>query len=79
MVAKILQKKAGLNHRYQAILLMVFIAVLTVSCGKKGPLYIPTATPQIEAKPAAADKATVEKTTDAKDSDKSKAEQKLIK
>lgn len=79
MVAKILWNKAGLNRGYQAILGVVFIAAFTVSCGKKGPLYIPKQTPQVEAKPAAADKATAEKSTDVKDTDKSKAKQKLIK
>ncbi len=79
MVAKILQNKAGLNRGYQTVLWVVFIAAFTVSCGKKGPLYMPKSTPQVEAKPAAVDKATAEKSTDVKDAEKSKAKQKLIK
>ncbi len=64
---KILLKKTGLGRSYKAILLMVFIAAFTLSCGKKGPLYIPKKSLQVEDQAAPADKVTPTKSIDAKD------------
>lgn len=45
---------------------MVLIAAFTVSCGKKGPLYIPKKTSQTEEKPTQADKVIPGKNIDGK-------------
>ncbi len=66
---KTLRNKTGLSRYYKTTLLMVFISAFMVSCGKKGPLYIPKKTLQVEDTAPQADKATPTKSADTKDAD----------
>ena len=40
--------KVAIKKGYKIALLMTFIVTVTVSCGKKGPLYIPKKTLETE-------------------------------
>jgi len=55
MLDNILWNKVQRNSAYKTVLLMVFLAAVTVSCGKKGLLYIPATTAQAEEKPTTTD------------------------